>query len=72
MVAENSAELAKIYVAAGDLEPAEEAAQTALNAVRRAGDKFHLPINLTQLGDVKTARGEYAEAAHCMKKLLIS
>ncbi len=63
MVAQTGAELAKIYVTAGDLEPAEEAAQTALNAARRAGDKFHLPTNLTRLGDVKTARGKYAEAA---------
>src|SRR5436309_10411870 len=62
-VAGNSIELVKIYLAAGDLDAAEEAAQKGLNAVRQAGDRFHLPINMSELADVETAGGQYTEAA---------
>jgi CHAT domain-containing protein/tetratricopeptide (TPR) repeat protein len=62
-VAESSVELSKIYLAAGDLEHAERSAQASLDAVRLAGDKFNLPVHLTQLANVKTARAQYTEAA---------
>ena len=62
-VAGNSIGLVKIYRATGDLDAAEEMAQKGLNSVRQAGDKFHLPANLSQLADVKTARGQFTEAA---------
>jgi len=62
-VASNCAELVKIYLGIRDLDAAHEMAQKALNAVRQAGDKFHLPTNLSQLAEVKTALGRHAEAA---------
>src|SRR5262249_37929195 len=58
-----STELVKIYLAQGNLNAANDAAQKALNAVRAGGDKFHLPINLSQLAEVKAALGQYNESA---------
>lgn len=63
LVAESSVELVKIYLAAGDLEAAEQSAQRSLDGIRRAADRFNLPVHLAQLASVKTARGHHGEAA---------
>jgi len=55
-------EAAEAYRSAGDLQKAEERETQAMQAMARVGDRYHLPLHLALLADLKTKRGEFAEA----------
>jgi len=55
-------EAAEAYRSAGDLQKAEDRETQAMRAMARVGDRYHLPIHLALLADLKAKRGEFAEA----------
>lgn len=55
-------EASKAYRAAGDLQAEEGRETQAMRAMAQVGDKYHLPLHLALLADLKTDRGEFAQA----------
>jgi tetratricopeptide (TPR) repeat protein len=55
-------EAAEAYRSAGDLQKAKDRETQAMRAMARVGDRYHLPIHLALLADLKAKRGEFTEA----------
>ena len=61
-IAWSTYEASQAYRTAGDLQKAEERESQAMRAMARVGDRYHLPIHLALLADLKAKRGKFAEA----------
>ena len=55
-------EAAQAYRSVDDFEKAEDRETQAMHAMDRVGDRYHLPIHLALLADLKAKRREYREA----------
>jgi CHAT domain-containing protein len=62
LLADAQADIAELYRMRGDLERAEQMAQTAAEATQSSGEVYLIPGRLELLGRLRALRGEYAAA----------
>jgi CHAT domain-containing protein/tetratricopeptide (TPR) repeat protein len=62
-IAQAMVDLVQEYRNEGDLKSAEKSVSRAINATRRAGDRYSVPRDLTMLAELKARRGEVREAS---------